>query len=138
MTDVAHRLPVSLVRSLNATASNANSAGLDVYGAVISPVVSIGSGSEPVSSRDGRRIFYRGGGQIMAATVRGASAFEVLRRESLMPDTYTKATNPHANFDVTPDGKALVLLQPVSNGAMVVVSNWKSILHSRMAGADTR
>lgn len=100
--------------------------------------VSIGGGSEPVWSRDGRRIFYRGGGQIMAATVRTASAFEVVRRDALMPDTYTKATNPHANFDVTPDGKDLVLLQPVSNGAMVVVSNWKSVLRARMTEAGKR
>ena len=96
--------------------------------------VSANGGSEPVWARDGRRLFYRGGGQIMAATVGPGPRFTVISRDELFPDRYAFATNPHANYDVMPDGERFIFLEPASEGTMTVVSNWRAVLRERMGG----
>ena len=71
--------------------------------------VSTGGGTEPVWSRDGRRLFYRGERELMAAVIRPGPGFTVAARDTVLTDTYMYATNPHANYDVMPDGRALHL-----------------------------
>ena len=100
--------------------------------------VSAGGGSEPVWSRDGRRLFYRGSGMLMAAEIRVAPSFSVFARDTVFADTYLFATNPHANYDVFPDGAHFVFLESDHSGAMVVVSNWRSVLRARVAGGEAR
>jgi serine/threonine-protein kinase len=100
--------------------------------------VSSGGGSEPVWSRDGGRLFFRGEGQIMAATVRTEQGFRVMARDALFPDRFVFATNPHANYDVMPDGSHFIFIEPTSEGSMVVVANWKAVLHAGMGDAAER
>jgi len=100
--------------------------------------VSAGGGTEPVWSRDGKRLFYRGEAQLMAAEVRAGPTFTVVARDTLFADTYVYASNPHANYDVLPDGAHFVFLEAGFSGEMVVVSNWRSVLRARMAGGDVR
>jgi len=85
--------------------------------------VSASGGTEPVWSRDGRRLFYRGDGRLMAATIRSGPAFEVASRDTVLTDTYVFAGNPHANYDVMPDGKHFIFLKGETTGEMIVVSN---------------
>ncbi len=99
--------------------------------------VSNGGGSEPVWSRDGRRLFYRGDEKFMSATIGALPTFSVAARDTLFADEYMYATNPHANYDVMPDG-SFIFLKAASDGDMVVVTNWKSVLRSRMAGAAVK
>jgi len=96
--------------------------------------VSAGGGTEPVWSRDGRRLFYRGEAQLMAAEVRAGPGFTVVARDTLFADAYVYASNPHANYDVLPDGAHFVFLQADYSGEMIVVSNWRSVLRARVAG----
>jgi hypothetical protein len=56
----------------------------------------------------------------------------------VLTDRYAFAPNPHANYDVMPDGSHFVFLEPASEGSMVVVSNWRAVLRERMAGHATR
>ena len=100
--------------------------------------VSAGGGSEPVWSRDGRRLFFRGDGQVMVATMRTGPGFSVAARDTVFEDRYTFAPNPHANYDVMPDGAHFIFLEPVNEGSMVVVANWISVLRARMAEAAAR
>jgi serine/threonine-protein kinase len=100
--------------------------------------VSSGGGSEPVWSKDGRRLFYRGEGQIMAATIRTDPSFRVTARDTVFTDRYAFAANPHANYDVLPDGARFIFLEPASEGSMVVVANWRAVLRDRMAEAAAR
>ena len=51
--------------------------------------VSTGGASEPVWSRDGRRLFYRGDGRLMAAVL---SAGAVMSRDTLFTDTFQYAS----------------------------------------------
>jgi serine/threonine-protein kinase len=100
--------------------------------------VSASGGSEPVWSRDGRRLFYRGDGHLMAARLAAGKTFAVVARDTLFADAYQGAPNPHANYDVMPDGSHFLFLKPSSDGNMIVVVNWKSVLHSRMAQNATK
>ena len=89
--------------------------------------VSAGGGTEPVWSRDGRRLFYRGDGHLMAARLAPGEAFAVVARDTLFADTYQFAANPHANFDVMADGAHFVFLKAASEGSMIVVTNLESV-----------
>jgi Tol biopolymer transport system component len=95
--------------------------------------VSADGGVEPLWSRDGRRLFYRTGQHVMAATLElnGASAL-VSRRDTLFEDRYAYAINPHANYDVMPDGERFIFLEPVRDGNLVVVTNWASLVRAQV------
>ncbi|MEZ4588224.1 MAG: hypothetical protein R2909_17740 [Gemmatimonadales bacterium] len=93
--------------------------------------VSANGGTEPVWSRDGRRLFYRGDGKLMAATVRAEPSFAVVARDTVFADSYLFATNPHANYDVMPDGEHFVMLKSVGEGVLTVVVNWGAVLRTQ-------
>ncbi len=100
--------------------------------------VSAHGGSEPVWSRDGKRLFYRGDGHLMAARVNTDNGFAVVARDTLFADIYQYAANPHANYDVMADGSHFVFLKSASEGDMIVVTNWTSAVRSRMASGATK
>jgi Tol biopolymer transport system component/tRNA A-37 threonylcarbamoyl transferase component Bud32 len=100
--------------------------------------VSAGGGTEPLWSRDGRRVFYRGNGKLMAAAIRTTPNFSVIARDTVLTDSYVFATNPHANYDAFPDGAHFVFLEPDHSSEMVVVANWGAVLRARMAGGEAR
>ena len=100
--------------------------------------VSTGGGTEPVWSRDGRRLFYRGDRVLMAAVIQPGPAFTVAARDTVLADTYMYASNPHANYDVMPDGEHFIFLQTDEAGELTVVANWTSVLRARMAGGAGR
>ena len=97
--------------------------------------VSASGGSEAVWSRDGRRLFYRGDGHLMAAHVTTAPTFVVTARDTLFLDAYQGAPNPHSNYDVMPDGTHFLFLKAASEGNMIVVVNWRSVMRARMAAS---
>ncbi len=85
--------------------------------------VSVRGGSEPVWSRDGHRLFYRSEGKFKVAEVSGTPTFHVVSQKDFMNDTYLPYTAPHANYDVTPDGKRLLVLKGDSP-QLFVVHDW--------------
>ena len=100
--------------------------------------VSVGGGTSPVWSRDGRRIFYANGNKLLAASVTTSPTFSVSAREVLFEANYDMAgAGGHANFDVSPDGKGFLMLRPMVGNSeeIVVIPNWKAEL--RAAGKST-
>jgi eukaryotic-like serine/threonine-protein kinase len=95
--------------------------------------VSSGGGSEPVWSRDGKRLFYRANGHLMAARIAPGQGFAIAGRDTLFVDTFQFAPNPHANYDVMADGTHFVFLKAASEGNMIVVTNWNAAVRARMA-----
>ncbi|MEO6527676.1 MAG: hypothetical protein ABIP93_13680, partial [Gemmatimonadaceae bacterium] len=95
--------------------------------------LSTAGGTEPVWSRDGARVFYRADGRMIAARVHAVPAFGVVGRDTLFLDEFAHSTNPHANFDASPDGTHLLLLKPVSEDELVVVSGWSAGLEAALA-----
>jgi serine/threonine-protein kinase len=96
--------------------------------------VSANGGTEPVWSRDGRRLFYRATRRFMAANVTTTPTFAVTSRDILFGDTFVTAAAPHANYDVTPDGKRLLVLEPVDDPQILIVHNWGAEMRERLSG----
>jgi serine/threonine-protein kinase len=99
--------------------------------------VSSNGGAEPVWSRDGRRLFYRANKKFMAATVTTAPAFAVRSRDVLFDDTFVPAAAPHANYDVSLDGKRLLVIEAVEgaeDAQMIIVVNWGAEVRARLRG----
>ncbi|MEO8564702.1 MAG: protein kinase, partial [bacterium] len=87
--------------------------------------ISEDGGKEPVWSHDSRRLFYRGSRQIISAQLATTGGLvAVTSRTRLLADDFDGGM-PHTNFDVTPDGRLLVLGPTASRGSeTIVVVNW--------------
>ena len=96
--------------------------------------ISIHSGSEPVWTRDGRRIFYRAENKFKVAEVAETPSFHVTARRDFMDDTYLPQAVPHANYDVTPDGTSLLVLKGEQQ-RLLVVYNWAMEARSKLLAA---
>jgi Tol biopolymer transport system component len=94
--------------------------------------ISSGGGSEPAWSVDGKRLFYRAGGHFMAATLAVSPSLNVVSREEMFEDRY-KSGLFRSRFDVHPNGKHFVMLQPAAQSQdVVVVVDWATELGSRL------
>jgi Tol biopolymer transport system component len=93
--------------------------------------ISLDGGSTPVWSRDGREIFYQGGGKMMATPVETRPKFR-----AGLPKPLFKLTNL-GEYDVAPDGKRFVFVRTRGEDAaprsLAVVLNWFEDLKRRMA-----
>jgi eukaryotic-like serine/threonine-protein kinase len=94
--------------------------------------VSNAGGTEPVWSREGCRLFYRNGTQLVAASCSTSGAFAVTSRQVLFSGNFER--HPfHPNYDVAPDGHRFAM---ISSGdaepQVVVVTNWVEELRQRL------
>ena len=110
--------PQVMVRSISST------------GAPAKVQVSITGGNQPVWSRDSKRLFYRGDGKIKVAEILAQPALHVTTRTDVIDDNYLPTPAPHANYDVTPDGKGLLVLKGAAE-QLVVVHGWAEELRKR-------
>jgi eukaryotic-like serine/threonine-protein kinase len=94
--------------------------------------VSANGGTEPVWSRDGKKIFYRAQRKFMVATVSTTSSFSVVSRDVFLDDRFATANAPHANYDVSPDGKQLLVLEAMEDPQIVIVHNWAAKVRARL------
>jgi len=100
--------------------------------------VSSNGGIEPVWSRDGRHLFYRANRQFVRATVTTAPVFAVTSREVFADDPFLVAAAPHANYDVSPDGESLLVVEAVEDPQIVIVHNWAEEVRARLKGRAAR
>jgi Tol biopolymer transport system component len=94
--------------------------------------VSVDGGQEPVWSPDGKRLYYVREPQVMAVSVTLAPTFAVTERRIVLDGNYT-FNYVHANYDVAPDGKHLLVLKRDVEAQAIVVRNWSSTLARRAA-----
>lgn len=100
--------------------------------------VSSAGGGEPVWAHDGHRLFYRGNGKIMAANVTSSPSFAVTSRDELFDDVFLPPSAPHANYDVSPDGKGFLFLKSSASAQLVIVHNWAEELRQRLSARAAR
>lgn len=100
--------------------------------------VSTSGGTEPVWSRDGRRLFYRGGQKLVAADIITAPNLAVRSRRQLFDDVFLPATERHANYDVSPDGTRFLLLKSVGDERLIVARNWDEELRARLRSRSSQ
>jgi serine/threonine-protein kinase len=90
--------------------------------------VSVGGGTEPLWSRDGREIFYRNGkGEMAAVRVETQAAFSMGATRVLFPDTNYLRLSAHRQYDATAAGERFILIRPVGAGRasrLILVQNF--------------
>ncbi len=101
--------------------------------------VSQNGGSEAVWAPDGRELYYRGAhnGQVVleAATLRSAPDLAVVSRRALFPIPEIVGTGPHANYDVSPDGRTFAMVRRSWSRHIVVIQDLPGLLrHLRASG----
>jgi len=91
--------------------------------------VSVNGGVQPVWSKNGSTLFYRGGGAIRSAEIASAP-LRIVRRDSLFADSYSSSTGQgETTWDVFPSGQEFLLIRPeptLSNSVSVIL-NWQQM-----------
>jgi eukaryotic-like serine/threonine-protein kinase len=101
--------------------------------------VSVDGGETPLWSRDGHRLFYVKDQQaVIAATVTLSPTFAVRTQQTFLEGDF--AFNPgHASYDVTPDGKELLLLKPVAGDSpLIIAAGWRYEVRERLAAKSSK
>lgn len=97
--------------------------------------VSNDGGTEPVWSRDGTQLFYRGPRHLHSVTLDVAPRLTVRARSTLFADGFD-GNMPHANYDVSPDGRQFVFIAPsAARAETVVILGWLDELRATLASA---
>ncbi|MDO8631101.1 MAG: hypothetical protein Q7R41_11475, partial [Phycisphaerales bacterium] len=76
--------------------------------------VSTDGGAEPVWSRDGRELFYINGDKTMAVDIQASPAFSAGTPHALFAGRYLPSPNGVSGYDISPDGKRFLKVQPMN------------------------
>jgi hypothetical protein len=97
--------------------------------------VSEGGGVQARWSRDNREIYYRGGGRIVAVSLAASGAEPVFGKPlPLFLDDYDFGGGASiANYDVTPDGRFIMIRRGANGGKLHLVANWSEELKRILA-----
>jgi eukaryotic-like serine/threonine-protein kinase len=102
--------------------------------------VSEGGGVQARWSRDSREIYYRSGGHLVAVSIRTTAPEPVFGKPvALFADEYDFGqgiSNP--NYDVTPDGRFVMLRRGANGGKMRAVVHWTEELTRILAAGGVR
>jgi len=90
--------------------------------------VSTEGGYGPAWARNGRELFYRQGNKMMVVQVTSQPAFSASVPRQLFEGTFEAVARREANYDVMPDARRFLVIQPPEISAamtqLVVVTNW--------------
>jgi eukaryotic-like serine/threonine-protein kinase len=99
--------------------------------------VSLGGGTEPVFSRNGRELFYRAGpgagSELTSATLSFTPTVTVTARTTLFGVNGMANGTPHANYDVSPDGQSFVMVGFNPASRIVIIQNLPALM-ARLRG----
>jgi serine/threonine-protein kinase len=103
--------------------------------------ISTTGGNEPMWSHDGTELFYRaeidGHARLIAATIERAASLRVKTRTPLFTMDEYDSAQPHANYDVSPDGKSFVVIHRAPSGRLIVIQNLPELVR-RLSGTAIR
>ena len=101
--------------------------------------ISLSGGSEPVWSPDSRLLYYRGnsnrGVDLVEAVIRESPSLDVLSRRTLFAGSDMVPATPHANYDISPDGKTFVMVRRSPSTRIVVIQNLPGIVKAMRESA---
>ena len=87
--------------------------------------ISSTGGGEPVWSRDGRRLFYRGDGSMWAVSVAPGDTTDAGVPERLFDDRFDNKSPTHTGYDVDADGRFFMIgYASPQEELLTVVLNW--------------
>ena len=100
-------------------------------------VVSPEGGEEPAWSRDGRELYYRSLGRVMAAKVAAGSAWRASPPVELFRGPYASDMYGDQSYDVAPDGRFLMLRFSGESPLQIrVIRNWAAELRRKLSDAQ--
>ncbi|MEO8576731.1 MAG: LpqB family beta-propeller domain-containing protein [Gemmatimonadales bacterium] len=98
--------------------------------------ISNAGGTEPVWSRDGTTLYYRGGPIRLAVKVSITPIVRVLSRDTLMTQTTALVNNALTiGYDIGRDGRYLGLISNREDYRLVAVPNWRAEFDRRIAAS---
>jgi serine/threonine protein kinase/Tol biopolymer transport system component len=102
--------------------------------------VSEDGGVQPRWSRNNREIYYRGGGHLVAASLDASGAEPVFGKPTaLFTDDYDFGPGASiANYDVTRDGRFIMIRRGANGGKLRVIVNWTEELKQILAAGGLR
>jgi len=104
-------------------------------------LISVDGGTEPRWGPDGRELFYIGQRDglpfLIAARLSGTDELSVVSRTPLFDLSEFEPASPHANYDISPDGRRFVFVHQGTLSGMVFVLNWTDEVR-RLSAAETR
>ncbi len=86
--------------------------------------VSVDGGLSPIWSPDGRELFFRQGGKVMAAEVGYEGGIRFRSPVELFDGPYTLDLMGHQRYDVSPDGRSFLMVENSDDFPIVVVQGW--------------
>jgi serine/threonine-protein kinase len=94
--------------------------------------VSQGGATEPVWSHDGRELFFKsikgGKAELVAALLRTEPVLSVVSQKTLFGVDEMVGAQPHANYDVSPDGQTFAMVRRSPGSHIVVIQNLPALL----------
>jgi Tol biopolymer transport system component len=100
--------------------------------------ISTGGGESPIWSPDGRELFYRNGGAVMAVPVDAKTTLNAGKPRMLFQGMYVTGYGESPAWDVSPDGKRFLMIKaPQLSSAGIsrkinIVLNWTEELKQRV------
>jgi hypothetical protein len=89
--------------------------------------ISLAGGAEPVWGPNGRELFYRtsngSGIDLVMATLQTSPTLQVTSRQPLFAVSDMGTATPHANYDISPDGKTFVMVRLNPASRIMVIQN---------------
>jgi len=85
--------------------------------------VSSDGGSEPVFGPDGRELFYRTASELFVAELVHEPELAVKSRRVLFDVSDVATGFPHANYDISPDGRTFVMVRLNPSSRIMVIQN---------------
>jgi len=89
--------------------------------------ISLSGGAEPVWGPNGRELFYRAsngsGVDLVMATLQTSPTLQVISRRPLFTVSDMGTATPHANYDISPDGKTFVMVRLNPASRIMVIQN---------------
>ena len=103
--------------------------------------VSMDGGTEPVWGPGGGEIFYRGGPttapKLITAGIETRPGLSVTSRRELFSVAEMATATPHANYDVSPDGRTFVMVRNNPSTRIMVIQNLPALVAKERGGAAT-
>jgi serine/threonine-protein kinase len=100
--------------------------------------VSVNGGETPMWARDGHHLFYVKDQQVIVAAVTLSPTFAVLAQQVFAEGDYSFLPG-HASYDVTLDGKGLLLLKPVGGDSpLIIAQGWRYEVRERLAAKSSK
>ena len=95
-------------------------------------MVSRGGGTEPRWARNGRELFFKSRGQLMAVTVPPGPVFSPGDPRPLFSLTGFRAARNRAQYDVAPDGRFVMIREPSATAGLIYAEHWFDELKARL------